>query len=542
MTNNKNNLDRYTPNITVYILTGSDDWKEMIEDIIHKDSGYNFYGNKAKDIFDRLNCLFNCQEYLKLSNNKYTVVYEPYYIDKVYRDEFYEFYSRRHFVMPSYTRRFTFIQGEYSYDELLECENREEIEKNIYGFAVLKPTKTFGRIIINANKVLAGNNYVMTTKFKTTVMGHKYTIDAFPLSDQDIELMTCAETNIWMIMEYYGNRYEHYKTLLPSEMLQIVKRNAYNRVLPSEGLDVEQQSKIFLNNGMTPVVYEKEVYNEFMFNRFKYRYYDKLTFNKILHFYVESHIPVLVNLRNKDRTKFHCITCIGHSEVNYNYGVDRYIKMKYNKLKGIKLNGIKLNGIKLNCTMKYINSYIFMADNAEPYFQQKNLNKFITDDSKFVIDSIVVPLYKHIFMSAEVAFNVAFSKLNSLADVFDELYKDKKIIYRLFLTSSRSYKDFRIKTAKNFVEKFYYNEMNLPRFVWVFETSTIEKLNNKKVITEFVIDATSAALDITLSLVSVRLGSIAQYRGPLESEEKFTEISNSELSDDFELFDTNMNK
>lgn len=532
MANNKNNLDRYTPNITVYILTGSDDWKEMNEDIIHKDSGYNFYGNKAKDIFDRLNCLFNCQEYLKLSNNKYTVVYEPYYIDKVYRDEYYEFYSRRHFIMPSYTKRFTFIQGEYSYDELLQCKNQKDIEENIYGFAVLKPTKTFGRIILNSNKVLAGNNYVMTTKFKTTVMGHKYTIDAFPLSDQDIELMTCAETNIWMIMEYYGNRYEHYKTLLPSEMLQIVKRNAYNRVLPSEGLDVEQQSKIFLNNGMTPVVYEKEVYNEFMVNRFKYRYYDKLTFNKILHFYVESHIPVLVNLRNKDRTKFHCITCIGHSEVNYNYGVDRYIKKKYNKLKGIKLN----------CTMKYINSYIFMADNTEPYFQQKNLNKFITDDSKFVIDSIVVPLYKHIFMSAEIAFNVAFSKLNSLVDVFDELYKDKKIIYRLFLTSSRSYKDFRIKTAKNFVEKFYYNEMNLPRFVWVFETSTIEKLNNNKVITEFVIDATSAALDITLSLVSVRLGSIAQYRGPLESEEKFTEISNSDLSDDFELFNTNTNK
>lgn len=84
--------------------------------------------------------------------------------------------------------------------------------------------------------------------------------------------------------------------------------------------------------------------------------------------------------------------------------------------------------------------------------------------------------------------------------------------------------------------------MNLPRFVWVFETSTIEKLNNKKVITEFVIDATSAALDITLSLVSVRLGSIAQYRGPLESEKKFTEISNSDLSDDFELFNSNMNK
>ena len=85
--------------------------------------------------------------------------------------------------------------------------------------------------------------------------------------------------------------------------------------------------------------------------------------------------------------------------------------------------------------------------------------------------------------------------------------------------------------------------MNLPRFVWVFETSTIEKLNNnKKVITEFVIDATSAALDITLSLVSVRLGSIAQYRGPLESEKNFTEISYSDLSDDFELFDTNMNK
>lgn len=133
MTNNENLSKSYISDITVYKINNSNDWDNMKKDIIDKDSGYSFFGNKVEDIFDRLDCLFNVHKYLEIDNNKYTVVYEPYYIDKVYRDEFYEFYSRRHFVMPSYTRRFTFIQEEYSYNELLECENREEIEKKFMG-------------------------------------------------------------------------------------------------------------------------------------------------------------------------------------------------------------------------------------------------------------------------------------------------------------------------------------------------------------------------------------------------------------------------
>ena len=90
MINNENLSKSYISDITVYKINNSDDWNNMKKDIIHKDSGYSFFGNKVEDIFDRLDCLFNVHKYLEIDNNKYTVAYNEL-------DEFIRRYLRKFF-------------------------------------------------------------------------------------------------------------------------------------------------------------------------------------------------------------------------------------------------------------------------------------------------------------------------------------------------------------------------------------------------------------------------------------------------------------
>ena len=69
--------------------------------------------------------------------------------------------------------------------------------------------------------------------------------------------MTCAEVNIWQIMEYFGNRYKNYRTILPSEMFESVMDTSDVRLLPSDGLTVEQESHVFMKCGLAPKIYYK---------------------------------------------------------------------------------------------------------------------------------------------------------------------------------------------------------------------------------------------------------------------------------------------
>ena len=42
-----------------------------------------------------------------------TIVYEPYYVDRIYRDEYYTYYSKKHFGISRNTKRFIFFKGCY---------------------------------------------------------------------------------------------------------------------------------------------------------------------------------------------------------------------------------------------------------------------------------------------------------------------------------------------------------------------------------------------------------------------------------------------
>lgn len=50
------------------------------------------------------------------------------------------------------------------------------------------------------------------SKCVTTCLGLKFYVKAFSSSSQDTETISCAETTVWALMEYYGNKYAEYST------------------------------------------------------------------------------------------------------------------------------------------------------------------------------------------------------------------------------------------------------------------------------------------------------------------------------------------
>lgn len=478
-----------------------------------------------------------------------TIVYEPYYVDRVYRDEYYTFYSKKHFNISRNTKRLIFFGGCYQKKDFLDNnrEIHEKIEKDLIGMIVIKPTQTLGRMLINPFNLNLSDFYIRTTKFELMVLGKTYELEAFPFSGQDSEVMTCAEVNMWQILEYFGCRYNNYRTLLPSEMLELITEIADVRLLPSDGLTVEQESRIFKKNGFAPKIYYKrsEADNGTYFETYE-QYPWEPTFEEILHFYIESGIPVLLNLREKDNLdgENHSVTCIGHSINNRN------VKMKsvdFNDENSIDNGGISsYNSINILKSWSNIDGYVIMEDHSAPY-QIRNWDNLRFDDGEdgvvYEIESFVVPLYKHIFMTAEDAYELSvkwlMNSMETIIGYLEEREEDvsREIVMRLFLTTSRSYKQFRILSADDIQERVFFSQAMYPKFVWVCEYGTIDTFYNHRAIGEFVLDATASRHSVPV--ISIRHAGTITYRGPLDSADCVLYRRDIPIANEFNMFEQN---
>ena len=167
-----------------------------------------------------------------------------------------------------------------------------------------------------------------------------------------------------------------------------------------------------------------------------------------------------------------------------------------------------------------------MEGQSSPY-QIKSLDelKFSEKENaiEYEIESFVVPLYKHVFMAAEDAYEIAVDLLDrSYYCVVEGLSRNGlnppyELVIRLFLTTSKSYKNFRINSAVTENEKVFYSQIALPKFIWVCEYGTSKTYMNHQILGEIVLDATSAKHHIFESVIAVRNGVSVTYRVPADS-------------------------
>ena len=90
-------------------------------------------------------------------------------------------------------------------------DNADNIRNNYLGFVVLRPLRyCIGRNVIDPkakDDTSLQQAKICRATIESSCFGIKLNAVGFPHSSQDTETMTCAQTTIWALLEYYGNKY-----------------------------------------------------------------------------------------------------------------------------------------------------------------------------------------------------------------------------------------------------------------------------------------------------------------------------------------------
>ena len=470
---------------------GSEKWNEIIEpimvEITYYDADDRIVDFKERELFRSI------IEMIFKSADIVTVLVESGHIDEAYTDTYYNYFSGLHFQPSKYCKRFSFFQGKITKKCFLQKESHEDLQSNLIGTMVVRPLKYgfIGRTLLDPAK-LAWNDskediYIRTAKFTQHILGVEFTIDAFPFCSQDSSFMTCAEVTILNLMEYYAMRYHSYKKVLPSDIKNLSQQYQYERVTPSAGLTYLVVSKILSEFGFTPRLYNREsvkihpLVGDERENEIK----------RIMHYYVESGIPVAVNVESKegDLREGHSLLCIGHAG-----GLDEERAQKYAM---VRRNG---KHEVINSADFYV-QYCVIDDRQKPY-EIREYDRMSTF-SDMIISNLAVPLNKKMYLEAKYAYDIFYQIFNdknlgltSWKIPKEYLAENDPVVMRIYQASSRSYRSFKITayddSYNNRKEKFA--ELKLPQFVWCCEFFRYKQYvsEDRKAFANIILDATAS--------------------------------------------------
>jgi hypothetical protein len=411
------------------------------------------------------------KKYLKhLKTDNYVLVEHPY-VDKVYRDSYYHYYSSKNQEYHRDCVRLSFFSKKLMIEDFRDLKSHPQIRESYLGFTIIRPTfpKVIGRSVISPLAVKWNHFRICSVEVDVTANSLKTSVTGFPHASQNSETITCAETTIWCIMEYFGMRYPEYRPTLPSRIGAILASQSFERLLPSKGLTPQQISFAFREFGFGVKIYSKEAYGD--------------QFIKLLKMYIESGIPVVSAIQNKKG--------IGHAQSII--GRARFSDADVDALANPEDYG---NNVMVYDFEDINVDYVFMDDNHPPYMRSK-----LETPSSFykqanwagcVIKSFIVPLYSKIYMDGGEARIFAKSILKRYITQLNVL-KDTEVILKVFLASSRSYKN--ELTANDSLETFSRElllRLPMPKFIWVAELSTKELIKKNYVNGVFILDATEA--------------------------------------------------
>lgn len=463
---------------------------------------------------DRFYTLFN--------NIKFpvTLVVEKFYSDRDYKDSYYYFFASKYFNYSKYAHRIVIFSGKIPQEEFYD--KNFDLEEKIIGTITIKPLKTgsIGKTLFNPAKLDISQSFVRTTGFQIGILGRRLTIESFPFSSQDSEYMTCAETSLWAMLQYYGTRYKEYKVALPHEIVNIIDDKHFQRVSPSSGLHYVQSSEVLKKFGFSSQIYYRFVGE-------KNYYSPDNQFKRLFHYYIESGIPLMTGIRLKSNSSEtgHAVVCVGHGK-SY---VDSEIETQ------------TINGINILNSADFIKEYVYMDDNKYPFYKN-NFDEFEYTNTETKIKYFIVPLYKRVFLDASEAEKTFYEILNN--DIFGLKNLNQKyssIVIRIFLATARNYKESRFKSlSKSYI---VIDNIPLPKFIWVCEISTKELYKENKIFGEIVLDATASKHDKFNQLILLRYPNKLSYKifeEPLERLKSRLSINRRDLELTYEMYKNNL--
>lgn len=392
-----------------------------------------------------------------LKDDAKTVIVEKRYVDKDYRNTYSQFYSKKFAQYPSTAYRLHFFRSMVAKGDLFQLDRHKG---EYIGYTVIRPTQvnSIGRTILAPSKISKLRGLTCRTTFKAHLFGTELEIEGFPYISQDTDVTICAHAATWMTLRYFSERYPTYREIFPYEISQVSGDVSHGRLVPSKGLTAFEITEIFARCGFYPEVYLRSTYEKG----------DASVFYRLLYYYIESGIPVVACLHKKR----HAVTLIGH--------VSDYTRPITGNSEG------------------FLTGYVINDDNYLPYqlLMRKDAgksgycSKFNLED----IDGFIVPLYEKMYLSAEHIEELADGILNHKlfgVNACSKLVTRERLITRIFLTSSKSYKAIRRTTPLPENLHQAYVELPMPKFIWVCELSTAAHYSSKKVVGEILFDATA---------------------------------------------------
>lgn len=260
-----------------------------------------------------------------------------------------------------------------------------------YGYIVLRPTVL--RVIeysFLSPTLFEKTEFVCCLCKKTvSVYGKILSVIGFPFCGQDGEAVSCAETSLIMMMDYFSHKYNKYSQLLPSQIIRILSKYSNERQLPSRGLPSDMLSFVLRKLGFGIRAYTRQK------EETDFEVYKDEEFKRLLYIYIESGFPIIVC------TEDHTYLVIG------------------------KENKIGEENVRL----------VTINDNSRPY-------ELIDYDDKII--SFIVPLYEKIYLDAEMikidevikSLEDEFRKLNgdnADIDVGADQFKEKKTVLNIYI-------------------------------------------------------------------------------------------------------------
>jgi len=427
-------------------------------------------------------------------------VYEYPYVDKLYRDTYYNYFSVKH---KSYYRncvRISFFKSDFDISRLMTYQYVQGDE--CLGFICIRPKfpNIFGRGVLSPQALKVSNFEVCGMEVDVLIKGARFKFKGFPFTSQDKEYMVCAETAIWETVEYFGNKYPEYRTILPSEIIKILSTFSDQRDVPSHGLHANQISYVLKRLGFDVRMYSRSSYE---LDNPPYS-----NFFKTLQYYVASAMPVIGILKSKANTDDrHAVLYIGYAKPSFNdikddiysepngrimeYAdlIDRYIICDDNRLI-YQFANFSIHGG--NPGYKYLS-----------YYPTNNEGKI------YELDTIIVTLPHRVYLEAVEAkeFIQAVVKEPEMG-----IENRSEMILKTFFTTSKSFKNWIVKsgTIDIRVKELIINTA-MPKFVWIGELSTQSLIQSDKANGLIVIDATQPEVSFADSLLFVWASNIIWY-------------------------------
>lgn len=401
------------------------------------------------------------EKYFSVLSPNLVVVIEYPYVDKVYRNSYYRYYAGKAEQTSRDCIRLSFLID--TKPTLANKEMNPDLWTLLYrGFMVLRPTElnVVGRSCISPSVYNRNDFVICKTSIPASVNGLKVSTEAFPASSQDVETMVCAETAVWALMEYFGNRYAEYTPVRPSHIINLLKSKSFERQLPSMGLTNDQICYLLKNLNFQPVIQtitdDADGYSQ-------------------IGTFVESGIPVILTINNRDEYDArhvdeliaHAILCIGHENVSP-AAIDNAVVETTD------------DGIDIVDYDKIEKKFVFVDDNYPAYCMDylseptARYDNVLQDKESWLACKIkfsIIPLYEKILLMPGLVKIMATNFLHYLS-----IPDGTELTMRTFLASSRSYRNYVSRNNMPQRMKDLILNLYLPKFVWVVELSTRQGL------------------------------------------------------------------